>query len=392
MANHPLGKNVLIIGACGGVGRAFLRMLARDRGRLGKLVLVDKQDQLLDDRLLPHQELDYEFQKTAIDVDKHREDYVRLLKIHGIDMVIDLSVHETRAMLAVTDGAGVSYINTGVANRPGENFSEVVLDLVRRKASSWNAPHILCSGMNPGIVNMWVRRGIEKSGVPKSIVHFEYDTGEPLAGGMPIIAWSRETLLDEIVNDPAGYVVGKNKIEFVPPNPLKNRVSMEEVLRPIMNLRVYPRGFLLLHEENITLGQKYDVPSRFLFSLKTETMDYLEKVYDKRKEIPLDTLALGDNGKIPLKGEATVGVCLEYQNTREYFFNTTPQGEVPGVSGSCRQVAAGLHAAFRTVVEDPLGKRVYFVEDLLGTTCERLMMENLPMQHVVVSKNQTAVG
>src|SRR4030042_1914985 len=211
-------SNVLIIGASGGVGRAFLRTLARDRGRLGKLVLVDKQEHLLDDRLLPHQELDYEFKKTAIDVDKRREDYLRLLKTHGIDTVIDLSVNETRAMLAVTDGAGVSYINTGVANRPGENVSEVVLDLVKRKASRWNAPHILCSGMNPGIVNMWVRRGIEKSGVPKSIVHFEYDTGQPVDGGAPIIAWSRETLVDEIVNDPAGVVEGRNKNRFLQPN------------------------------------------------------------------------------------------------------------------------------------------------------------------------------
>ncbi|HEX9911046.1 MAG TPA: hypothetical protein VGA86_09180, partial [Desulfatiglandales bacterium] len=333
------------------------------------------------------QELDYEFQKTAIDVDKRREDYLRLLKAHGIDTVIDLSVNETRAMLAVTDGAGVSYINTGVANRPGENFSEVVLDLVKRKAFSWNAPHILCSGMNPGIVNMWVRKGIEKSGAPKSIVHFEYDTGQPVDGGGPIIAWSRETFMDEIINDPAGYVEGRNKIRFVQPNPLKNRVSMEEVLRPIMNLPVYPRGFLLLHEENITLGQEYDVPSRFLFSLKTETMDYLEEVYDKNSEVPLDTLALGDNKKVLLKGEATVGVCLEYENAREYFFNTTAQGAIPEVSGSCRQVAAGLHAALWTVLEDPLAKRVYFVEDLVGTTCERLMIENLPMQKAVIRKS-----
>ena len=63
-------KNLLIIGACGGVGRAFLRTLARDRGRLGKLVLVDKQDPLLDDRILSHQELDCEFLKATIDVDE----------------------------------------------------------------------------------------------------------------------------------------------------------------------------------------------------------------------------------------------------------------------------------------------------------------------------------
>ena len=379
-------KNILIIGACGGVGRAFLRTLAGDRGRLGELVLVDRQDPWVDDPVLPLRDLNCEFLKVTIDLDKALDEYLRLLKTHRIDIVIDLSVNETRAMLEVTDGAGVSYINTGVANRPGENFSEVVLDLVKRKAFSWNAPHILCSGMNPGIVNMWVRKGIEKSGAPKSIVHFEYDTGQPVDGGGPIIAWSRETFMDEIINDPAGYVEGRNKIRFVQPNPLKNRVSMEEVLRPIMNLPVYPRGFLLLHEENITLGQEYDVPSRFLFSLKTETMDYLEEVYDKNSEVPLDTLALGDNKKVLLKGEATVGVCLEYENARECFFNTTAQGSIPGVSGSCRQVAAGLHAALWTALEDPLAKRVYFVEDLVGTTCERLMMDNLPMQQVVVAK------
>jgi homospermidine synthase len=380
-------KNLLIIGASGGVGRAFLHKLAKDRGRLGKLVLVDKQDPLLDDRVFSHQEPDCEFLKATIDVDERQDDYLRLLKTHCIDIVIDLSVIETRAMLAVTDRAGVSYINTGVANRPGENFSEVVLDLVKRKTFSWNAPHILCSGMNPGIVNMWVRRGIEKSGAPQSIVHFEYDTGQPVDGGVPIIAWSRETFLDEIVNDPAGYVEGRDKITLVQPNPLKNRISMEEVLRPIMNLSAYPRGFLLLHEENITLGQEYDVPSRFLFSLKTETMDYLEEVYDKNNEVPPGTLALGDNRKVLLKGEATVGVCLEYESTREYFFNTTAQGAIPGVSGSCRQVAAGLYAALITVIEESLAKRVYFVEDLLGTTCERLMMENLPMQEAVIRKS-----
>ena len=379
-------KNVLIIGACGGVGRAFLRMLLRERERWGEMVLVDKQDPWVDGRVFPFRKLKGEFLKATIDLAEGGEEYRRLLKTFRIDIVIDLSVNETRAMLAAADKAGVSYVNTGVANRPGENFSEVVLDLVHRETNSWNVPHILCSGMNPGVVNMWVRKAIETHGVPENIVHFEYDTGEPVDGGVPVIAWSRETLLDEIVNDPAGYVEGRNKIMLVPPNPLKNRVSMEEVLRPIMNLRVYPRGFLLLHEENITLGEKYNVPSRFLFSLKTETMDYLEEVYDRHKEVPLDALALGDNGKIPLKGEATVGVRLEYESTLEYFLNTTAQGSVPGVSGSCLQVAVGLHAALRTVAEAPLEKRVHFVEDLLGTTCERLMLSNLPMQRAVIRK------
>jgi hypothetical protein len=384
MEKGPFRKNILIIGACGGVGRAFLRSLVTGRGRLGRLVLVDRQDPHVDERDLLPVEPHSEFLKVTIDVDKRRDDYLGLLKTRGIDVIIDLSVNETRAMLAATDRAGASYINAGVANRRGEKFSEVVLDLVDRKTGSWSAPHILCSGMNPGVVNMWVGRAIEASGVPKSIVHFEYDTAEPVNGGVPVIAWSKETFLDEIVNDPAGYVEGRNKIRLLGPNPLKNRVGMEEVLHPIMKLSCYPRGFLLLHEENITLGQKYNVPSRFLFSLKTETMDYLEEIYDRKEAVPPEALALGDNRRVLLKGEATVGVCLEYENRREYFFNTTAQGSVPGVSGSCTQVAAGLHAALWTVIDEPLEKRVYFVEDLLGTACERLMMANLPVQQVII--------
>ena len=112
----------------------------------------------------------------------------------------------------------------------------------------------------------------------------------------------------------------------------------------------------------------------------------MNKVYDQNKGIPLDTLALGDNRVIPLKGSATVGVCLEYEKTREYFFNNTAQGAIPGVSGSCWQVAAGLHSALWTVMADSLDKRVYFVEDLLGTTCEKLMIDNLPMQELVIHK------
>jgi hypothetical protein len=37
------------------------------------------------------------------------------------------------------------------------------------------------------------------------------------------------------------------------------------------------------------------------------------------------------------------------------------------------------------MIEDRLEKRVYFVEDLLGTPCERLMLNNLPMQHVITA-------
>jgi len=76
-------KNILLIGACGGVGRAFLRMLLRERERWGEIVLVDKQDPWADDRVFPFRKLKGEFLKATIDVAEGGEDYLRLLKPTG---------------------------------------------------------------------------------------------------------------------------------------------------------------------------------------------------------------------------------------------------------------------------------------------------------------------
>jgi saccharopine dehydrogenase-like NADP-dependent oxidoreductase len=378
-------RNVLIIGASGGVARAFLRRIAGERKSLGKLVLVDRDGSLLTDPYIPQDGLDYEFVKADIDEKNHRRSYEDLLHRHGIGVVIDLSVNETRSILEVTDENGVSYINTGIANRIGESFFEVVRDVAdKRTLDTWRVPHILCAGMNPGIVNMWVRKGVERFGLPKGVVHFEYDQAQPHEGWLPLVTWSKETFVDEVNNDPAGYMESKGKVKYFYPNPLKNRVPMTEVLRPVMALKEYPKGFLLLHEENITIAQKYNIPSRFLFAVHPRTMDHLEALYDEHRKVSVEMVTLGDNRGVPLKGMVTIGVLLEYSDRKVYFFNTTRHESLPWVSGSCWQVAAGLHAALFTLLDDSLQNRVYFVEDLFGTSCERLMVENLPVQELIV--------
>jgi len=379
-------RNLLIIGASGGVAGAFLKRIAGHRNQWERLVLVDRDDRLLRDPFIPHGRLDYEFVKATVDVKGDRASYLNLLGTSGAEVVIDLSINETRPMIEVTDKAGVSYINTGIMNRRGEHFVDVVLDLFRRKALSCAAPHILCAGMNPGVVNLWVREGIERFGIPRAISHFEYDTGQPVHGWLPINTWSRETLLDEIINDPAGYMEGMDRPKELYPNPLKNRVLMQEVLSPIMDLEEYPRGFLLLHEENITIAQRYNVPSRFVFAVHPRTMDYIEALYDKEKAVPTETLTLGDNKETILTGSVTVGVRLEYDDREHYLFNKTAHGDIPGSSGSCRQVAEGLNAAILTLMKNDLHKGIHFMEDLYGTSCERLVRENLPVEEVVMDK------
>ncbi len=376
--------NILIIGASGGVARAFLKRIGHDRERIGGLLLADRGEGLLSDAFIPHRALNYEFIRTNVDARNDLESYLSLLEKHSIHLVIDLSVNETRPMLEATDALGIRYMNTGIANRPGESFAEVVLDIFKKRDHGWHAPHMLCAGMNPGIVNLWVRGGIERFGVPRKIVHFEYDTGQPLQGWLPLITWSRETFLDEIVNDPAGYMERKDEPKFLYPNPLKHRVPMKEILSAVVLLEEYPRGFLLLHEENITIAQRYDIPSRFLFAINPRTMDYLEALYDRDGSVPLEAMWLGDNREIGLKGSATVGVRLEYEDRQVYFINTTSHTQIRGSSGSCWQVAAGLHAALLTLLQESLLEGIYFMEDLYGTSCERLVAENLPTEELVL--------
>jgi saccharopine dehydrogenase-like NADP-dependent oxidoreductase len=378
--------NILVIGASGGVGAAFLKRVAPRRQELRRLVLVDRTDRVLTDRFVPHGELCYEFVRADVDVEKRPAAYLDLLKAFGIHVVVDLSVNESRKMLEVTDRAGASYINTGIMNRAGEKFVEVVLDLYGRKTSGWHVPHVLCAGMNPGIVNLWVRQEIERSGVPRRVIHFEYDSGQPVCAWMPINTWSLDTLLDEIVNDPAGRMEGRDKPVYLYPNPVKNRVDMKAVLAPIMKLEAFPRGFLLLHEENITLAQRYDVPSQFWFAIHPETMDYLERMFDEEGTIPLASMRLGDNNTIPLQGSVTIGVLLEYDEERKYIFNTTLQNGIPGSSGSCWQVAAGLDAALFTLLGDDLDRRIYFTEDLFGTSFEELVEGNLRSEKVATGR------
>jgi hypothetical protein len=376
--------NILIIGASGGVAAALLRRVVKHRSRMGRMVLVDREESVLQDSGIQHRDVAYEFIKAGIDVKNNGKAYVQLLTAKDIDIVVDLSINETRPMLEVTDAQGVCYVNTGVANVPGENFAEVVLDIYRRKDAAWRTAHILCAGMNPGIANMWVRHGIETYGVPEEVLHFEYDTAQPRDGWYPVITWSRDTFLDEIVNDPAGYMEGRDKVRALYPNPLKHRFSMAEVLRPLIALDDYPRGFLLLHEENITIAQTFDVPSRFLFAMDRKSMDQLETIYDERGEVPRESLALGDNKKVALKGSVTIGVRLGYRDRQVFFYNTTSHEQVRGCSGSCWQVAAGLEAVLTTLLTEHLEKHIYFVENLYHTGCKRAVLENLLTQQLIV--------
>jgi hypothetical protein len=166
---------------------------------------------------------------------------------------------------------------------------------------------------------------------------------------------------------------------------------MEDILAPVFPLTVYPRGFLLLHEENVTLATKYDLASRFVFANDIRTMDHLEGCYDRGK-LTVESLFLGDNRELDICGSVLVGVRLEYQDHWVYRYNRTDHLAMAGSSGSCLQVAAGLRAALLTLAgagsRDRLAEGIHFCEALSETVFPQRVQEALECRELIVpSKN-----
>lgn len=190
--------NLLVIGASGGVANAFLHHLSDYRSLFNKIILLDKNNKVLKDKFIDHKILNYKFIHKKIQLPKKEKEYLNLLKKENINIVLDITDMNSIEILEATNKAGVSYVNTSM-NDDYKTVSELVFEVYPRKEWLNNAPHILCTGMNPGAVNMWVRYGIEKFGVPEEIIHFEYDTSKIAKGWHSMITWCVHEFLVESV-------------------------------------------------------------------------------------------------------------------------------------------------------------------------------------------------
>ena len=256
--------NLLISGASGGVANALLHHLSAVRDLFGKLVLLDRNRKVLYDVYLDHERLQYEFLEVELKFPDHMEKYHKILRDHDVDIVLDITDMDSLPFLEATNEASVSYVNTGM-NDDKLTIEETVIRAFERKESYNRAAHILCSGMNPGNVNMWVRYGIEKFGLPSEIIHFEYDTSKFVREWHPMMTWSVHEFLVECVRDTTGVLLGRgrDKVKELKPNGLEHRKNMKSILGPIMKFGSYPDGMITMHEECVSIAQKYDIPSQF---------------------------------------------------------------------------------------------------------------------------------
>ncbi|HEY9510716.1 MAG TPA: hypothetical protein VIV82_12725 [Verrucomicrobiae bacterium] len=373
--------NLLILGASGHVAQAFLLRLSNRRADFGRVVLVDADEGVLRSPYLNHELLDYTFVHRHLRFPEDAMEYRRLLHQHRINVVLDVTDLDTLPVLTATDEAGVSYVNTAL-NESGRGIAEVVSELHPTRAEGSRAPHILSSGMNPGVVNIWVWHGFETYGPPLEIVHFEYDTSVPIRGWKPMITWSRKEFLTETVWERTGQVVN-GTLRTSSGNALENREDLRPILEPVMSLPVYPRGMLVLHEENVKLGAKLGASSRYIYAIDPRTMTFMEQMLAKRGQVNIDDLELGDNTSVPLAGSDTIGVCLRYADKQVYYLHSLANKDVVGTSATCAQVALGADAALRALSSEKLAPRIYFATDLYNTAYSDVVFGGLRVEHFV---------
>ncbi len=378
--------NLMILGASGGLANAVLHALAHHRSFFNKLILLDKNKKVITNPYLDHQNLNYKFIHRELKFSEGKYHYLALLKTHRIDIVLDLTDAESMPLIEATNQAGVDYINTAI-NDEVKTDSELLQEIFSTR-KKWNkARHILCSGMNPGNVNMWVRHGIEKFGLPQEVIHFEYDTSMNRKG-KALVTWSIHEFLVEDVRDPGGVALGRNKVKLLYPNALAHQVDMKPILSPILKLEKYPKGCLVLHEENMSIGYKYDIPSKFIYAVHPKTMETLMKIYQKEKNVHQKDLQKGDNLATTLDGSDNIGVLLKYKNKKVYYFNSIANTSVIGTNATYTQVTVGVFAALFVLLFDKLKKGTYFVEDLYHTHYKYYLFDNMRVQEFVFNNNK----
>lgn len=383
--------NLLIAGASGAVSNAFLHHLISYRNLFGKLVLVDRNKRVLEDIYIDHKRLDYTFVHTELNFyePEKKAEYHKLLREYGIEIVLDLTDEDSLPFWHATDELGISYINT-CQNDDVIDTEETVMCVLEQRDEVKNAPHIMSSGMNPGVVNMWVRHGIEKFGVPKEIVHFEYDTSKIAKQWQPMMTWSLHEFLEECTRDKGGLILGRGRenIKGMYPNALEHRKSMREILSPIMKLDTYPEGTITMHDECVSIGNKYDIPSQFLYAINPQTMQALIKIYEEKGAVTQDDLVLGDNTNQILDGSDNIGLFLEYPDKRVYYFNTVSSVALIGTSATMTQVIIGVFAAVFVLLFDDLDRKTYFVEELYDTYYRHFLFDNMRVQEYVFKKGE----
>ncbi|MFC1465435.1 MAG: saccharopine dehydrogenase NADP-binding domain-containing protein [Candidatus Brachytrichaceae bacterium NZ_4S206] len=380
---------LLILGASGGVAHALLQLLPAYRHEFGALVLMDGRRCVTESPFLDHRALRYTFIEHHLDTRHADAELAPILARHAIKIVLDLTDARSFPILRATHRAGASYINT-MLNDERFTVPEQHAQILSCRAEFGSRPHLLCTGMNPGIVNHWVSQAITRHGRPHEIAFFEFDSSAPADMPAhecaPFITWSRKEFLHEIAEEPGGRMGYGGEIEWLQPNALSHPVDMRQHLAPILERLNYPRGMVLLHEEVVTLGRRFNLPTSFTYGIHPTSLAALHASWLNNEPLTVESLLLADNVTIPLTGSDLVGVWLKYDDRDVRIFNVMHNRGLRGTNATYRQVAIGVLAGLRALAHGQAPRGLHFVEDLDAPIFAETVRAHMIMQEHIVWK------
>lgn len=380
-------RNYSVLGSAGGVAKAILAVLnksALDKNDHihpfivnSKFHLIDKKQKEIDyyKNLFPNLKNNLYTYKFDL---SNTADFKEHLINTETSLVIDCSWADTVDMLRVCDELNINYINTAFENTmidenelyEGFGLIERYYIFEKHKDNFKRSTAIICSGMNPGVVQWMALDLIKKSPDKKPLGCYivEHDNSfyadKSLADKKTIYTtWSPECFLDEaILSYPMFLRHQMPLFLYEDVYDLEFKVSLGEKSFT---------GCLMPHEEAITLGKMFDMETGFIYKINDHTSKLIKENLDHIDDLWQWDMEVLDPAIQELEGEDLVGVLVVYEDKEEFMYNVLSNKNVFNkykVNATYFQVACGIYSAIATLLLDKLPQGIYYVEELLMNT------------------------
>lgn len=381
-----LNQTVLtILGSAGGVAKALLSILnhsaSEERDPIHHLVencvihLIDKKQKgesvyhqlypKLTNKLVIH-EFDLE---NLTKFKKH-------LKSTNTKIVLDVSWADTVEMLQCCNELGVYYVNSALENRmidekEEEYFGFPLIERIRifekYKNQFSNTKGIVCSGMNPGVVQ-WMAIELmnqNRDENPLACYVVEHDNSfymnkDAAVKDVIYTTWAPECFLDEAISS-YPMLMSHHTPLFLH----EDVYSLE--FKVTLGDHVF-WGCLMPHEEVYTLCQLFDMEGGFLYKVNDHTTQLIRANLDNSDVLWGKEMKVLDPAEQPLSGEDMVGILLVYKDKERFIYNTLKSTDVFAkyqTNATYFQVSCGIYAALATLLLDAVPNGIFYVDELL---------------------------
>lgn len=412
MATGNSHFSITILGSGGGLAKSILAILnqsAQDKNdpifhiiHTSKFHFIDNKQKELDyyHCVAPNlKDQIYLYHLDLSDLDRFREH----LQATKTAVVIDASWADTNEMLSCCNDMNILYLNSALENTKvdedeslyGFPLTERYVRFENKKNDFTNTTAIVCSGMNPGVVQ-WMAIHLMKQNPDQSplacyIVEHDSSFYKDLDFIQPqtiYTSWSVECFLDEAILCYPMFV-----------NHHLQQYFYEDIYAMELKVRLGEKQFygcLMPHEEVITLGDLFDMEVGFIYRVNDYTSELIRNNLTDVDVLWNWNQKIIDPAYGEVIGEDLVGVLLVYHDHEKYMYNTMKSSEIYPkykTNATYLQVACGIYAGLASLLLDDLPTGIYYVDELLLET-ESKYGEYLTyyMKDFVIGENKDSDG